>query len=218
MRGRQMKKYTDFYILGIDPGYNGAVAQLKIDGLAQAVYVTNIQSCPTYLIDRKVQRMDRKLGKTVTKRIKQTVYDKQKMFHILKTIKNVVKPNAVYAVLERAQAMQEQGVVSTFQNGVGYGLWEMALIALEIPYITVPPITWARKALAQAPEELIGKQRTIHVAQMRFPGVSFVPPRRRVPNDGWADAVNIAYYGYEAGIDKFSPQDFTGHPSSGEEA
>lgn len=209
-----MRKYSNFYIIGIDPGYNGAVALLHMD-ICQtaAVCVTDIKSCPTYLLDRKVQRMDKKLGKTVTKRIKQTVYDKPAMFRILKRIKSVVAPCALYAVLERAQAMQEQGVVSTFQNGVGYGLWEMALLALEIPYITVPPITWARKALSQAPDDLVGKQRTIYVAQQRFPGVSLIPPKKRVPNDGWADAVNIAYHGYEQNIEKFTPQEFTWHPA-----
>jgi hypothetical protein len=49
-----------------------------------------------------------------------------------------------FALLERAQTMPRQGVVSAFTYGRGYGALLMALTATKIPFDLVAPAVWQR--------------------------------------------------------------------------
>ncbi len=201
-----MKSKYSTLILGIDPGLRGAVAYLGIN--EDTCELLHIDSCPVLQKQRKVQRNDKESGKKKVKQINSKFFDKAGMLELLRNISIRYFTTKIFCVLERAQAMQDQGVVSTFTNGVGYGYWEMALVSTNIPYISIHPSGWARAALKEAPEELEGKERTIWVAKKRFPYINFIPPRCRVPNDGWADAANIAYYGYLKKIHTFATDEF----------
>ena len=192
-----VNKYSSV-ILGIDPGLRGAVACLGISGTA--CELLHIESCPIEQKQRKVQRTDKESGKKKSKKVNSKFFDKVGILNLLRDFYIKYSTTGIYAILERAQAMQDQGVVSTFTNGVGYGYWEMALVATEIPFVTVHPSAWAIPAFKGVPDELEGKERTIWLAKNRFPDGNFIPPRCRVPHDGWADAVNIAYYGYLKGV------------------
>lgn len=196
-----MKNNYSKVVLGIDPGLRGAVACLGID--VDGCKLLSIESCPVLQKQRKAQRVDKESGKKKLKKINSKFFDSAQMFKLLKEVHTAYSFTKVYAVLERAQAMQDQGVVSTFTNGVGYGYWEMALVATGIPYVTIHPSVWAGLAFKGTPEDLEGKERTIWLAQNRFPYINFIPSKCRVPHDGWADASNIAYHGYLKGDELF---------------
>lgn len=72
-----------------------------------------------------------------------------------------------FCVIERAQAMPGQGVVSMFEFGKGYGLWLGVLYASLIPFEVVHSRVWTKEMLAGAPGE--GKNRGITVAKRLFP-------------------------------------------------
>jgi len=201
VNGTMICDSQDCLVIGIDPGFKGAVATLLCDRDANGVQLLNVVSCPTYTIKRKVTRMDRKAGVKKTKQIKQCVYATSAMFTILFDLCHEhIFTRAIYAVIEKAQPMADQGVASTFITGVGFGYWEMALIALNIPYMIPTPAAWAREAFMKLPDDITGKDRTRYLAKQRFPDYNFVGYRRRLADDGWCDAVNLAYYGYEQRI------------------
>jgi crossover junction endodeoxyribonuclease RuvC len=89
-------------------------------------------------------------------------YDIAGMYGIL-----VGKNRGAFAVLERGQAMPGQGVVSMFEFGRGYGLWQMALAASGIPYQIVHPRVWTRVILGGSPGK--DKSRSFHAARRMFP-------------------------------------------------
>ena len=72
-----------------------------------------------------------------------------------------------FAVLERAQAMPGQGVVSMFEFGKGYGIWLTLLNINYISYVIVHSSVWTREMLAGAPGE--GKERNFLAARKLFP-------------------------------------------------
>jgi crossover junction endodeoxyribonuclease RuvC len=89
--------------------------------------------------------------------------------------------------------MPGQGVTSTFSTGYGFGLWAGILGTLEIPFRTVRPSSWVRCVLDGAPGQ--GKGRSVAFASKMFPAAELVPPGRRKPMDGRADALCLAYWG-----------------------
>lgn len=48
------------------------------------------------------------------------------------------------ALIEKVHAMPGQGVVSMFKFGMGYGFLRGMLIAYEIPFQEIAPVTWQR--------------------------------------------------------------------------
>ena len=160
------------YVIGIDPGLSGGIA--VIDRLL-----------PVDVMDTPVLK-----GKKSKK-----FYDIQGMAGVLREYTD--KMFTVLAVLERQQAMPTQGVSSTFKTGEGYGIWQGLLTGLSIPYITVHPRTWTKKVLQGARGD--GKARSILMARQLFPTAELIPPRCRVPKDGRADALCLAYYGLNWG-------------------
>ena len=93
----------------------------------------------------------------------------------------------LYAYVERAQAMPGQGVSSTFKTGFGYGVIIGLLAGLGIPYETVTPAVWKKRA------GLIGKDKEASraLARQLWP----TAPLGRVRDHGRAEALLIAKYG-----------------------
>lgn len=94
----------------------------------------------------------------------------------------------VFAVIERAQAMPGQGVVSMFEFGKGYGLWLALLVASGVPYQIVHSRVWTKDMLRGAPGE--GKERNISAAQRLFP--SWKPKLKKELL--YCDAILLAEY------------------------
>ncbi len=70
-------------------------------------------------------------------------------------------------VIEKAQAMPKQGVVSMFNYGAGYGMCLGGLSIFEYDYEEVRPQTWTKIMLEGAQGE--GKERAYGVARRMFP-------------------------------------------------
>jgi len=110
-------------------------------------------------------------------------YDIGKMFDIL----NQHKENSI-VVVERAQAMPKQGVVSMFEFGRGYGIWLGILTAAKIPYQIIHSRVWTKLMLHGAPGE--GKARAFHVASRLFPSWN---PKYKYEYE-YADSILLAEY------------------------
>lgn len=105
------------WILGIDPGFTGAIA-LYHPSTGQLV----VEDMPT-VKDPKGR----------------TILDMHTLFELLKP---TIRP--VAAVLEHVSARPGQGAASTFRFGQGYGAIEMALAAHKIPTQYVTPAKWKK--------------------------------------------------------------------------
>ena len=106
------------------------------------------------------------------------------------------REGAQYVVLEKAQAMPGQGMSSMFQYGRGFGMLEMALAALRVPYELVHPTRW-QKAVLKGVAGRDTKARAIAVCRHRLPDLDLTPGRKRKPDEGLADAACMALYAME---------------------
>lgn len=93
------------------------------------------------------------------------------------------------AVVERVGAMPGQGVSSTFRFGVGYGMVQGVLGALEIPIHLVTPADWKRTYRLPADKEA-ARARAIQI----WPSC---PDFARKKDAGRAEAALIARHGDE---------------------
>jgi len=110
--------------------------------------------------------------------------------------------------VENVHSMPGQGVASSFQFGRNLGKLEGVLGALHIKTKYVTPQAWKKKTLIadnvymgmdiedKAKRKVIQKKAAITWAQQKFSTVNLIPERCRVPSDGMAEALCIAYYGY----------------------
>ena len=98
-----------------------------------------------------------------------------------------------FCMIERAQAMPGQGVVSMFEFGKGYGLWLALLSTLNIPYQIVHSRVWTKELLAGMPGE--GKERNVTAAQRLFP--SWKPKLKK--ELAYCDAILLAEYARRKG-------------------
>lgn len=119
-------------------------------------------------------------------------YNSTTLIRILKELKEDNESIKVY--VEEVHSMPNQGVKSMFTFGKGFGMILGILEALEVSYELVKPQTW--KSYVHVTSD---KKTSIIKAQKLFPNTSLLPtPRCRVPADGLAEALLIAYYGKES--------------------
>jgi crossover junction endodeoxyribonuclease RuvC len=160
-------------IVGIDPGKDGALVALNLEGDHVVTHLTK-------------QDFTLPIGKG-TKR----EYDVGSM------AKTILELHTTYGVsvvvLEKQHAMPKQGLGSTFSTGMGYGMWLGIVGAFGIPLQVVHSKTWQKRVLRDVPGQ--GKGRAILLAKQRFPGVDLAPGRKRKPHDGIADATCLCAYG-----------------------
>ncbi len=91
--------------------------------------------------------------------------------------------------IEKQQAMPNQGVVSTFRTGFGYGLYLGLIVASGYKYTEVSPQTW-KKELQVSSDKNEARQR----ATQLMPDASVCWEKAR--QDGMAESALIAYWGY----------------------
>lgn len=111
--------------LGIDPGLSGAFAYLLTDSV-------QVFQLPTLTI-MKNKKSHRE-------------YDIPALMNRLKDIQGLAKVRKMKlrAIIESVHSMKNQGVVSTFSFGKGFGIWLGVLTALNIPYELVTPQRWKK--------------------------------------------------------------------------
>ena len=152
-------------ILGIDPGFDGALALLDHNGACFGIADT-----PTTFLRRKPQRREYNLPE-----IRQLLYYYQDLYKPLR------------AALESTHAMPKQGVRSMFQMGLGLGMWMGMLAGLAIPYELIPPQRWKKVMLDGMPK---GKLTALVKARQLWPSAE-LGLKKHV---GRADALLLAEY------------------------
>lgn len=146
-------------MLGVDPGLGGALA-LVDDELG----LTVIQDMPVVQV-----------GKT-------RVVSEGMLREVIRDL----NPN--HALVERVHAMPKQGVVSSFNFGMGYGLVRGVLAGLGVPVALITPMQWKRAMHMGA-----DKSEARVIAARLFP--LNAKDFSRVRDDGRAEAALLALYG-----------------------
>lgn len=150
-------------IAGIDPGLSGAIAILD-------EMTVRCVDAPTLAV---------KSGKKTRQH-----FDLQAMTRTLRDC----SPDHVF--IESVHSMPAQGVASSFQFGMGFGMWQGILAAMGIPYTLVTPQRWKKAMLADMGSEKSAAR--LRAGQL-FP--SSAEQFARVKDDGRAEAALIAEYG-----------------------
>ncbi|MEE9366953.1 MAG: hypothetical protein V3W44_09725 [Dehalococcoidales bacterium] len=153
-------------IIGIDPGLRGA-----------AVAITDSGSLIDYL-------------DTPTYGGKYCLEDLYGGLEWLITRELMFGPPTAY--IERQGTRPRQSCQSAFTTGYGYGLWIMALAALEVSTVQMQPATWCKVMRPGGLRK--GKASSITNAQRLFPSLELAGPKGGA-KDGRADAALIAEYG-----------------------
>lgn len=114
------------YVLGIDPGFTGALAVIDTDSR----FIEAIFDMPV------VQPL--KIAGGPDSRESKVVLDLKRLADTIKRYAPAIR----LAVLERVHAMPDQGVSSMFRFGEGYGCLQGILAANEIKVLMPPPAVW----------------------------------------------------------------------------
>lgn len=118
---------------------------------------------------------------------KKNEYDLVAIKSMLTTLKTGYE---LKAAIELVHSMPGQGVTSMFSMGYGFGIWRMALVALDIPHELVTPQAWKKMLMAGQPKD---KQASVLVASQLYPQAysQLIGPKGG-KKDGNADALLIA--------------------------
>lgn len=144
-------------IVGIDPGLTGGVAMLRTDGTLEFAEPMPVLQAAVATVDVATLRgwLESRAGRT----------------------------ESVFAYVERAQAMPQQGVSSAFNYGLLFGSTLTALTALGVGYELVSPAQWKRQMGLDR-----DKRRSIALALQFYPHLAPL----RAKDDGVAEAVLLA--------------------------
>lgn len=157
------------YYIGIDNGLNGGVV----------------------FTDDKDKVLFKHVGPSYVIHGEHNEYDPSEMVEILKQVDRL---EVGMVVLEKAQAFPGQGVVSQFNIGRGYGLWEGIIKALGLKYTLVHPKTWQKEILKDL-NKTDTKQASALFAQRMCPDEDWrISTKGRKIHDGLTDAYCMAVY------------------------
>lgn len=98
--------------------------------------------------------------------------------------------------LEKSQSYPKQGIASTFNYGVSYGIIQGILIAHEVDFTLIPPRTWQKhmiipSRLKDPKAKALKSANKIFKKQKSF----WLPSKRhKKPHDGLIDSALIAEY------------------------
>ena len=167
--------------LGIDPGLTGAVALIQPDN--------SVRFWDTPFVEVEVKGKKTKAGNAKVR----SLYDRAAMAAIVSAASLVGEGGLQSVVLEKVHSMPKQGVASSFQFGMGYGIWLGILAAKMIPHDLVDPRRWTGLLLRDMPK---GDESAVIRAGELYPSVSgeLRTPRGRLLL-GRADALLLAHYG-----------------------
>jgi len=118
---------------------------------------------------------------------------KDKDIDIKSLLKLIEVGDHYFCVIEKAQSMPRQGVVSVFSYARDYGQVLAFLKILHISFLEVPPRTWKNEFLLDNK-----KYKSIIMAEKLFPGETFLTSRMRYM-DGKAESLLIAEYARRLG-------------------
>lgn len=156
-------------VIGVDPGFTGAVAILDKDGGSR------IFDTPTTNVAYK--------DKT------RVEFNRARMSNEIDNIIEFSYGDSIYAFLEDAGVMPKQGITSTGRFMHGIGLWEGMLIGKNVILTMVLPAAWKKHF------KLLNKEKddSIALAKKLFPAQESLLMRKKDHNR--AEALLIAEYG-----------------------
>jgi crossover junction endodeoxyribonuclease RuvC len=158
-------------ILGIDPGVTGCVAAIERG-------VVSFYDTPTITVKKGKRTKLEYLPAQMTQDLE------------------LLKSRVAHCFIEKVHSMPDQGSVSTFGFGMGFGLWIGILCALHIPYTFVTPQAWKKELMQGMRDKDAARIR----AQQLFPQT--VDRLSRKMDVGRADALLIAEYGRRTYVGK----------------
>lgn len=180
-------------IIGIDPGLSGAIGYLSNE-------MKMVVDMPVLKIEGK-RTKSRKTGKVTVK--KKNIYDITRIKELLAEYKKTALDmnDKIEVWIEKSQPMPDQGGVSNFNYGFGFGVLQAVTTCCEIPFQLIHPVTWKKKIMFGQGKE---KDASVYKAQQLFPELQFRGPRGGLL-DGRAEAMLIAEYGrlYSLSINSF---------------
>ncbi|MCH8066535.1 MAG: hypothetical protein IIC90_12040 [Chloroflexi bacterium] len=154
-------------IIGIDPGLTGAVARIGHVDVVGSGPGSEVWDTPT------------------AKDGKRTVFLPREMRRLLL---DAIAGQACSVFIERVHSMPKQGVSSSFNFGMGYGIWIGLIHGLGYSIEHVTPNAWKKEMMAGMSKE---KDASRVRAQELFPDADL----HLVKHHGRADALLIAEYG-----------------------
>lgn len=172
--------------VGIDPGLDGGIAIIgKKKVVVYDIPVIKEELPPS----PKMRKKAKKQGIEPKKRIRHK-YNIGELCKIFR--ENILRfpGDEVFVILEKAQAMPDQGVSSMFSIGFGFGLYQGILSVFGVSYEIVHPKKW-QKIFSIAEDT---KAKAFETAQRLFPKLEFATERGRVLT-GRCDSVLLAEYG-----------------------
>lgn len=169
-------------VVAIDPGNDGAFCIMT--ELEHGKIEITFEPMP---IIRSVITTKKRDGKIKTKTTTQLNYTK--LAYIFSTLLD----STIF--IEKVSAMPKQGVVSMFNFGVQAGALRALIHSHKIIHYEVTPQAWQKVMHAGSPAGQDSKQKSLIIAQRLFPDVTLIREGRRVPDEGYVDALLIAEYG-----------------------
>ncbi len=152
--------------VGIDPGFQGAVASLE---------PAQVWDTPTLIVGN---------GKK-----QKTEFSVPEMWRTLhRAIENA---DEVIVIIEEVGPRPMEGVVSVARFAEGYGIWRGLIVALKLRYYRIPPSVWKRDVFKERGME---KDASVAKAEQLWPTIQFRTERGRLL-DGRAEALLMADYG-----------------------
>ena len=159
---------------GIDPGNTGCLVLIQENGQIE------FHDAPATVIKSGKRNRTVLVPQEMANRLRDIGHDDYPGFHVY---------------VEKVSAMPKQGVASSFNFGMGYGMWLGVLAALRIPYTLVTPQRW-KKELMRGMATYEKSASCVRAAQL-FPHASsqLQRPKRGVGViylDGRGDALLLA--------------------------
>lgn len=160
-------------ILGIDPGFSGALAAVD----SSTRQIVGLIDMPTLSVVRGGSRKPEVNPHGISAFVRET--------------------NAALAYLEQVQARPGQGGSSIFRFGEGYGVVQGVMAMLGLPLTKVTPQTWIKAMRVVAPATATADASRKDASRARamelFPGHAHLFQAKC--HDGRAEAALIALYG-----------------------
>ncbi|HQQ11378.1 MAG TPA: hypothetical protein PLH45_08145 [Synergistales bacterium] len=174
-------------IIGIDPGFSGAIAVIgHVPG------VITVFDMPIIVVGkpRKKKKVIVEDGQTPVKKKRRSL---QKRLLDLESLRSILSPYATeggdhHVFIERSFVMPKQGISAAGSYMMSYGFIVGILVGMRIPYTEVVAKTWKRVMM-----EGMGAEKSMSRVRARqlFPGMTFP----KVSDEGKAEALLIAEYG-----------------------
>ncbi len=151
--------------IGIDPGLTGAMALLKYNG--EWPTLIDVIDMPLMTLTGKKQQIN--------------------AVGVANQIHSWINGSIPVVYLEQVQAMPDQGTVSMFNFGMGFGMLQGVVAAMKLPLVLVRPLAWKKRAGLLHTEKDAARTK----AQQLFPKAEL----ERKKDIGRADAILIAVFG-----------------------